>query len=446
VGASSIVDDAGLAVRSPTRIEPERSGGLNANRPLGARGAGRTRSGRVGIESRYHGRVRALIVALTLFAEPASGGIAVDWRGAETPDEALRLSVREAVAGVDGRPVAVVPDEALARARVAVSREQPATIRALRTELRAGLDQADAAHREGRFDDALALLEHTLESLHAHPEVPGAAASAREAHLLAARIAWARGESGAAEQALAEALRLDPEARLAARQAPPELIERYQALQTNLLAARERDWATPQLAGVDVDDPGVSVAIDGVPGLRPVPPGHHFVIVHRDGHEPTATWRELGSEWTVPAARERISTDPDVEHEAICRALALDLLVLAELRGESMGLQGYRCGVGYGPLWTGEREELPAAAQVILAGPFDATAASLAGSWLRPLVEPDPIVEPDDPKPWYRRGWIWGTSAGVAVAIAGSVVAGVLLGGREQPTSLEIDANDFIGH
>jgi hypothetical protein len=426
--------------------------------------------------------VRALIVALTLFAEPAgrtlgpsegegvgarggeaehgpsparrredeqpaSGGIAVEWRGAETPDEALRLTVREAVAGVDGRPVEAVSDQALARARVAVSREQPATIRTLRTELRAGLDEADAAYREGRFADAHTLLEHALADLHAHPEVPGAAASAREAHLLAARIAWARGELDEAERALGEALRLDPEARLAARQAPPELIERYQALQTSLLASREQDWVTPRIVGVSVDDASVSVEIDGVPGLRPVPPGAHFVIVHRDGHEPTAAWRELGSEWTVPDASERISSDSDVEHEAICRALALEILVLAERRGASVGLQGYRCGVGYGPMWTGKRERVSDAARTVLGGPFDAATTSLAGVWSSPLVEQGPIVEPDDErKPWFRRGWIWGTSAGVAVAIVGGVVAGVLLGGRQQPSpSLDIDANDFIG-
>src|SRR5690606_24319530 len=178
--------------------------------------------------------------------------------------------------------------------------------------------------------------ERTLDSLHEHPEVPGAAASAREAHLLAARIAWARGEIAAAEQALADALRLDPEARLAARHAPPELIERYQALQAALLEGRERDWITPQIS--IANEPGVSVEIDGVPGLRAVPPGPHFVIVQRDGCELEGAWRELDVEWTVPPARERISTDPDAEHEAICQALALDGLVLAERRGASVGL------------------------------------------------------------------------------------------------------------
>lgn len=243
-----------------------------------------------------------------------------------------------------------------------------------------------------------------------------------------------------------DALRLDPEARLAARHAPPELIERYQALQAALLEGRERDWITPQIS--IANEPGVSVEIDGVPGLRAVPPGPHFMIVQRDGCELAGAWRELDDEWTVPAARERISTDPDVQHEAICQALALDLLVLAERRGASVGMQSYRCGVGYGPLWSGPRERLGAGATTILAGPFEQAKASLPGRWSAPAIESviDPVIDDQPRKPWYRRGWIWGTSAGAAGVIVGGVVAGVLLGGRQQPaSSLEIDTDTFIG-
>ncbi len=388
-----------------------------------------------------------MIVALTLFAGPANGPVAVQWRGPEAPDDPLREAVREAVAGVDGRPVAAVRDRALDRSRVAVSREHPAALRELGVRLRAGLDEADAAYREGRFDDARALFAQQIAELHAHPELPGAAASAREAHLLAARIAWARADSVAAEQALTDALRLDPEARLAARRAPPELIERYEAIQTALLGTRELDWVSPQLVldGGSVDDEGVEVEIDGRSGLRPVPPGQHFVVVFRDGHEPTASWLDVAQEWTVPAATQRISGDPDVEHEAVCRALALELLVLAERRGADLGMQGYRCGVGYGPLWSGKREGLAVGARTILVGPFDATTASLAGRWSVPKVEAIGEPEGPSPRPWYRRGWIWGTSAGVAAAIAGGVAAGVLLGGRRSPpASLHIDADTFI--
>lgn len=409
-------------------------------------------------KTRYHRRVRAMIVALTLFAGPAEGPgkgpgkgpVAVEWRGEEAPDERLRTAVREAVAEVDGRPIGAVSDRALERARVAVSREHPATIRELRATLRVGLDEADAAYREGRFVDAQRLLEQLLAELHDHPEVPGAAASAREAHLLAARIAWAQADPVRAEQALMDALRLDPEARLSARRAPPELVERYEALQAAMLGAREQDWVTPQLdvEGSTPDAFDVAIEIDGVLGLRPVPPGAHFVVVFHDGHEPSAAFRSFDTEWSVASSPERISSDPDVEHQAICEALALEVLVLAERRGTDVGIQGYRCGIGYGPLWTGKREGLSTAAATILAGPFDARAATLMSPWSSPIRAPIPEIEVTTPptRPWYRRGWIWGTSAGVAGAIAGGVVAGVLLGGRRsQPSSLEIDADTFIG-
>ena len=390
--------------------------------------------------------MRALLVALTLFANPASGAIALEWRGAEAPDASLRLAVRDALAAVDGRPIEAVPEHALDRARVAVSREQPARVRTQRAELRAGLDAADAAFRQGRFAEARDSLDALLASVQAHPQIPGAAASAREAHLLQARIAWAAGDVALAELALSDALRLDPEARLAARRAPPELVERWRALQTTLLAARERGWVTPDLGG---DLGGVEIEIDGVIGLRPVPPGPHFVVVYRDGHEPVAAWRELELAWEVPAAAERISQDPNVEHEAICRALALDVLVLAERRGPRVGLEGYRCGVGFGPVWSGNREGIAAGVQAILAGPFAGAGSGLAGRWSVPVTvsrPSEPRASDPVPRPWYRRGWIWGTGAGVATAIAGGVVAGVLLGGRDPAgPSLEIDADTFLG-
>ena len=389
-------------------------------------------------------------MALTLFAGPATGGVALQWRGAETPGPSLRLAVRGAVAELDGRALEAVPDRALARARVAVSREYPAAIRELRAELRVELNEADAAYRQGRFDDARALLDTLLASLHAHPEVPGAAASAREAHLLAARVAWAAGETSKAERALAAALRLDPEARLSTRRAPPDLVERHRTLQSTLLATRETDWIAPIVkTGGAGTDPATTVEIDGVPGLRPVPPGPHFVVVYRDGHQPVAAWRELDVEWAAASAAERISTNPDVEHEAVCRALGLEVLVIAERRGAIIGLEGYRCGAGFGPVWSGNRERLDAGVTAIFAGPFDGAQPGLGGRWapLIPEVDgegSDPTIEA--PRPWFRRGWIWGTSAGVAVAIAGGVVAGVLLGGRKPPgPSLEIDAGTFLG-
>ncbi|PRP90564.1 hypothetical protein ENSA5_63670 [Enhygromyxa salina] len=386
--------------------------------------------------------------------------IAVQWRsGAEgdEPDASLRASVRELIAGRDGRAPESVMDRALDRARVAVSRELPADLRERQRSLRAGLDEADGAYRGGRFDDARAELAEVLDRLHETPELPGAAASAREAHLLAAKIAWALGEVELAEAALADALRVDPEAQLSVREAAPELVERHQAIQSALLAGRDRDWIEPQLSLPD-GATGLSVEIDGVPGSRPLPPGPHFMVVRRDGHEPVAAWRGADQPWTPSLGAERVPNDPNAATatdaidaiDAICEVLALDLLVVAERRGARVGLQAHRCGAGFGPLWIGPRDQLGEGIAVALDGPFESASASLPGPWPVVLVEPPagPVDDEVGPveRPWYRRGWVWGTSAGVAAAVVGGVVAGVLVGGRDRaPASLDIDANDFIG-
>lgn len=394
---------------------------------------------------------------MTIVMGPAPSqpsAIAVHWQlrsDQGPPDDSLRVSVREQVAARDGRPVAAVQDRALARARVAVAYELPAALGERHRLLRRELDDADAAYREGRFEHARATLTQVLEQLHEAPELPGAAASAREAQLLTAKLAWADGQLELAELALTAALRIDPEAQLSVREAAPELVASYYAIQTTLLAGREQEWIVPQLS--DSSDSEVSVEIDGVPGLRAVPPGSHFLVVRRDGHEGVAAWRSVDQPWALPAARERISDAPvlTVETiEAVCEALALEVLLLAERRDRQLGLQAHRCGVGFGPRWTGPREALADGIRVALDGPFADAASSLADEWPGTLIEEAPLgPEPIDdvpPRPWYRRGWIWGTSAGAVVAIAGGVAAGVLLGAREPPPStLDIDAGKFIG-
>ncbi|KIG18183.1 hypothetical protein DB30_01687 [Enhygromyxa salina] len=405
-------------------------------------------------------RALALVVTIVMGpAPPQPSTIAVHWQvrpeRSEPPDDALRLSVRELVAARDARPVAAISDQALERARVAVSHELPAGVREHHRALRRDLDEADAAYREGRFEPARAALVRVNDLLMQTPELPGAAASAREAQLLAAKLAWADRQPELAEIALAEALRIDPEAQLSVREAAPELVARYHAIQAKMLAGRELEWIVPQLS--DRAGSTLFVEIDGVPGLRPVPPGPHFMVVRRDGHESVAAWRSVGQAWELPDAPERISAKPELTIptiEAVCEALELDVLLLAERREQQIGLQAHRCGVGFGPRWVGRREALADGILVALDGSFTASSSSLADAWpdrigaTAPTPDPGSGADqaPGSGRPWHRRGWVWGTGAGVAVAVAGAVVAGVLLGGRKpRPGSLEIDANEFIG-
>lgn len=400
--------------------------------------------------------ILALVLALEL--EPVEGAIAVHWVLGEpddppdAPDESLRASVREQLAGLDGRPSAAVRDRALTRARVAVSRERPAAVRAIHGELRARLDGADAAFREGRFGEAEQAMASVLTELAEHPELPGAAGIAREAWLLSAAIAWAAGDRDEAEQALRAALVLDPEAVLSTRRVAPELVARHRTIQAELLEGRETTWLEPTI--VDASASPIEIEIDGVPGLRRVPPGEHFVVVYREGHEPSATLQQASEPWSGQPGRERIAdVDPDhqAQAEALCRTLELDLLVLAERRGAQIGLQAHRCGAGFGPRWIGERERLAVGVKAIAAGPFDAERAALVGAWPTQVIAEVPVVVelPDQQpptRPWYRKGWIWGTSAGVVAVIGGAIATGVVLGASSlRGPGLVVDADDFIG-
>lgn len=384
-------------------------------------------------------------------AEPAAevqdvGVLAVQWRGDAQPTEDLRAALRDAIAEQLGRPAAAVPDHAVDRARTAIAHAVPVELRAVHREVRAGLDRADAGFRAGEFADTKAELGAVLSTLRSDPLVPGAAASAREAHLLAARVAWAQGDVAAAEAALAEALRLDPEAELSARRAPPGLVERYVAQRRQLLDGRA-GWPTPELSDFD------RVEIDGVPGLRPVPPGEHLFVVRRDGHEPIAQWRDASSPWTVPESRERLtSADPDDQAtlERVCDAAQLDVLVLAERRAARVGLQAHRCGRGLGEPWFGPRERLAEGVAAVLGpGEYDGDTIALVGAWPPPVDLTSPPVDGPPlgpaPRPWYRKGWIWGTSVAVAGIVAGSVAAGVLIGPAGGGRPVQVDADDFIG-
>lgn len=400
--------------------------------------------------------VRAAILLLAVLVGPAQPPVvAVQWReSAEQPgDEELHRSVRDAIAAHDDRPPNTVTDHALERARVAVSRELPIELRAVRVAVREHLDHADEAYREGRFDDALSELAAALTTLHEQPALPGAAASAREAHLLTAKVAWARADRTIAEVALGDALRLDPEAQLSVREAAPELVARYLELQAELLAGRESTWIEPSITlaeagteGPRAGDPIGEIEIDAVPGLRPVPPGAHFIVVYRDGHEPVAAWHDVANSWALTPSKPRLADDPDRTMAQVCEVLGLDVLILAERRDALVGLQALRCGLGLGPLWSGPPEQLADGVAHVLAGPFDGSSLTLMGEW--PVVvsmsPTAPIV--DAPRPWFRRGWVWGTGAGVTAAIVGGIVAGVLLTNHEPAAPmLDIDSNDFIG-
>lgn len=398
-------------------------------------------------------------LALALLAAPAApgeptpigGGIAIEWLG-EEPDAATRLELREQLAELDGRPLALVQDRALARARVAVSRELPRELIEVHARLRSELDGADQAFRAGDFADAEQSLIGVLASLEQHPELPGAASMAREARLLDALLAWSAGRHAAAEQSLALALALDPEALLSTRRAPPELVEAYRVHQAELLAARESTWVSPRVVieGEPAQEIEIELEIDGVPGSRPVPAGRHFLVAQLPGRPPVAALHEVGEVWTIPLAPERISAhEPDTRAQAerVCEALGLEILVLALQRDDRVGVQAHRCGQGFGARAIAASDPLGDALARMLASDFDGERATLADAWptlASPPIDTPPRVDPPPRKPWVRKGWVWGTSVGALALVGGAIATGVLLSASPSSPRIEIDADDFI--
>jgi hypothetical protein len=384
-------------------------------------------------------------------AEPIAGAIAIEWLG-EEPDAAARLDLRERVATLDGRPLALVQDRALARARVAVSREVPRETIDVHRGLRRELDGADQAFRAGDFAEAEQALARVLASLEQHPQLPGAASMAREARLLEALLAWSAGRRDAAEQALALALVLDPEALLSTRRAPPELVEAYRVRQTELLAVRAGGWVEPrvEIEGGEAVELEIELEIDGVLGSRPVPPGRHFLVAYVPGREPVAALHEVGETWTIVPGVERIAAhevDTHARAEALCEVLGVEVLVLALQRDERVGVQAHRCGQGFGPRWIGAPEQLGSGLQTMLGGGFAGESATLADAWPAPTlapVEPPPRVDTPPRKPWYRKGWVWGTSVGALALVGGAIATGVVLSSSPASPRIEVDADDFI--
>ena len=398
--------------------------------------------------------MRGLILALAAVLGPPgeAPSLGIAWRADQGEvDPALREALRDELSEHVGVPLAAILDDALGQARVVVAHQHDRGQLELHRQARAGLDAGDAAYRAGDFEGATQALTGVLESLWSSPQTPGAPASAREAHLLLAKIAWARGETQAAQLALGDALRLDPEARLSTREAPPGLVERYLSVQAELLAGRSELWATPGLSWSSAPGPEPSfiVEIDGVPGLRPVAPGHHFFVLRREGYAPIAAWRSIDREWEIPVAAEQVPTSLEHALGATCAVLELDRLVLAEHRGDRVGLEVHHCGRGSGPLWTGTLAQLEVGIERALVDPLSyATGVpSMFGVWPVAVVEfvgATPAQREPVPRPWYRKGWIWGTSVGAVALISGAVAAGVLAGAAG-PASIEVDADTFIG-
>jgi hypothetical protein len=251
-------------------------------------------------------------------------------------DAAVRQRLAQEVARELGVEAEQVTADAIALAqRLVAHTVDPEDARGL-ADLAGRLEAAAALFRGGELDLARQQAGAVLQQLRRNPELPGAATLAWDAHVLFARIEWTAGDTAAAEAALRRAVVMDPEAELSTRRVPPDLAERYEQERAAILARRDT-WVRPEL-GVDLR--GAQVELDGRIGMRPLPPGEHFVVVRWPGTPPAAGI--LGGRLPLALARPqtRIGSGLPVrapQAQRICDTLELQQLVLARVRAGRLG-------------------------------------------------------------------------------------------------------------
>ncbi|MEM6991730.1 MAG: hypothetical protein AAF721_14585 [Myxococcota bacterium] len=415
----------------------------------------------------------SVLTALALAGPAAATGgddeaIGLVWHDEATGPSSFRQRVVAAMAqssDPDAEPRAVI-DRADQRARVSLALRLPRQRAETTVRLAAGLTDATARFREGDLSGAEAAVAAVLTAAAADPLLPGAAATSYSALVLQAQIAWTAGDAEVARASLARAVALSPEVELSTRRVPPAIASLYAEVRKEITEDREA-WLPIEVSA----DPGtgpIVVEIDGLPGRRRVPVGRHFVVVRRPGRVPLGFVVEAGATVVVPEQAEKIAVGLPADRpaaEAICDHAAADRLVLVHALDTRIALEGYACGEGFAGLWFSEPYEATGqpygptdaelAGGVMLATaptgrPRERSRLAAASPWPRPRPPDDakpeigPRIGPIDtvpPKAWYRRAWIWGLIGGVVLA---GVTTGAVLGTREQPNEIRVDAESFL--
>jgi hypothetical protein len=383
-------------------------------------------------------------LAVALLVAPATGrDTGVIWAGAPFHDP-LRGALLDELQRSAASGSAVV-DDADEAARAAIAHEVPrADVDRQRSRV-VLLETAESAYRGGDPKAALAGTKEVLVGVRADPTTPGAVAVMIRAHLLLAQIAWTEGDAAGVDEALRAALVLDPTARASTRRLPPDLVARHESLRAEMLAT-QATWTVPD---VEVDD-GAVLEIDGRSGRRAVPPGEHLVVVRRPGAAPVGAW--LDGPWTAPEPAIVLASGlppSAATAERICTTLELERLVLVRRRDARVGVQEYRCGSGYGIAAYGDVDALAGVLARASTTDVDRDAALAAAAlpddrrWPVPeVVRPPPDIDrATPPKPWWKRGWVWGV---VATVVVGGVVTGAVLGTRDPAAGYLVDGDSFL--
>lgn len=402
----------------------------------------------------------SFVLGLLLFAPPpASQTVGVAWHEQATVDVGAQQRLVEAAVDELGLPPEAVVRGAVREARrrraYRISRNEAERL----SDLQARLDLAAARFRAGAFDAAADDGALLLERLEDSAALPGISRLAWQVHLLLARIAMVGGDLAAAEVELQLAAALDPTARLSTRRVPPDVAAAYETQRRELLARRD-EWQGFEFSA---DVGGAQVEIDGVVGLRPVPPGQHYVVLRWPGAAPRGVVATVGAPLDVERPPIDVPADLPVDRasaQRICDELELDELVVARVRRRRVGVQTFVCGRGFGPVWysvgtaDGEAswEGLRDAGVLVPAAGNQGRLRSVlldAAPWPKPPAPPildrPTISDGGDgevaKKPWFRRAWVWVLIGSVVVA---GVTTGVVLGTQSPTRSVVVDGDEFL--
>lgn len=375
-------------------------------------------------------------------------------------DATAQQRLVEVVAQAYGVPTDAIVADAIVLARRLEAYRLPAESAREISDLEARVELAVTRFRGGDLESATSHADVVLERLRSRPGLPMASSMAWTIHVLRGRIAWTQADEDAAADAWAAAVAVDPRAQLSGREVPPDVVAAYEAVRQRILSERDR-WFVPTFGGASVE--GAQIEIDGVGGLRPVPPGEHFVVVHWAGAPAHAAVITTGAVVLPPP---QVSIGPGLPSSAdaadlLCDALSLDVLVMARMRDGRVGVQAYDCDGDFGVPWYSERPAADTEAlDSLVTAPWapDGFAQPRGvlldpAPWPMPEPEVPAVVEPRGTtptprpidtqpaaKPWFRRAWIWVVAGAV---VAGAVTTGVVLGTRE-PSSSVVVTDDFL--
>ena len=369
---------------------------------------------------------------------PARVGIvAVEGRDRAATAQATRRTA--AALALDGHDV--IPD-AWERARLGLPFAVPPEARRAHARIVRHIEQAEAALRRADFAAARSELAAVRNELRARPEVPDAAVLLVEALWLEAWHAHLAGRDAERDAALRRAVRLAPGIVPSPRRFPPDFLARVAGVDAGG-PARPPAWAIPR---------GALVEIDGVFGLRPIPPGEHHVIVRVPGRGAVARWVLRDATFTVALPAPVLGPRPALAVRplsVVCRATGAAALVVVRGEGPRTAVQAFDCAARrFRRAWTGQTAHLASVAVALEApwatGPDPALAhAGRLGPPPRATAGPVSSPPPRDDRP-RRRRWVLGLSLSAAlVAVAAVIGLAVGLSAGRGPPRIAVDADGF---